>query len=88
MLLLHAFNFSDFNVFFCRISPTVLASHGRVADGLQICLDERRWPLMGCLEGIDMQTKPALDQDKIMLILGELNVLLFFFAQTCHSARF
>ncbi len=48
-----------------------------MADGLQICLDERRWPLMGCLEGIDMQTKPALDQDKIMLILGELNVLLF-----------
>ncbi len=47
------------------------------------CLGERHWPLMGCLEGLVMQTKdttakPALDQDKVMLILGELNVLLFF----------
>lgn len=32
--------------------------------------------------------KPALDQDKVMLILGGFNVLLFHFAQIlCYSAK-
>ncbi len=77
------------------ISPTVLASCGlggtscsAMVKDLAVAVFGRETLATHGLSGRadnankDTTAKPALDQDKVMLIVGELNVLLFFFLCT------
>ncbi len=102
LLIVVSFIFNFFCRHGLGISPTVLASCGwggtscsAMVKDLAVAVFGRETLATHGLSGRadnankDTTAKPALDQDKVMLILGELNVLLFFFfVQTlCYSAK-